>query len=445
MSGLLPEHLGPTPRPQTPELQHIVSRAVTPETLAANRLASYSGPALPCLDTLASLTDQAPPSSPLSNALGLFFGPRTLLPPLSPLPAHDPRLGPLSSNFDPEDLTLCNEWDLPGASYIKSDNDDTPTVSNVRSSRIVMSSLTDQTPIELPGHPDSALPSPPCSQASPSAHTFGAPSPPYIVRSPSPDPTSLRVGTSPPHPHTASPRRPASTPSPVEAAPHPNQENRPPVPQYPVTANPLPRALCPQDPHQPHPHQFFLVRHSDLEHWRPVGDTQAPRLDSFDSQDELLAAPPDFPTVVPFKGQNNHITHITPADLFQASLFHIPLLTICFYAGYAPPTLDIPLGYAHYTWRTNLQNIFWRAPPSALSCFTGSLVLLDIHDFLDGRRIHTYGFLHFDSGRVFIDNQAYHLEDQVRTYPLFLRYTLTPHLPLDPFSYIHATADEAPL
>jgi hypothetical protein len=350
IQGLLPEHLSPTPRPPTPEFQHIVSRVVTPETLAANRLASYSGPALPRLDTLASLANQAPPSSPPSNALGLFFGLGTLLPPLSPLPTHDPRLGPLPSNFDPEDLSLCNEWDLPGASYIEDDDDAAPTASNVRSSGIIMSSLTDQTPIELLGRPDSASPSPPRSQASPSAHTFGAPSPPYIVWSPSPDPASLRVDTRPRRPHTASPRPLAPAPPSVEAAPHPDQENRPPVPQYPVTTDPLPSAPCPQDPHQPHPHQFFLVRHSDLEHWRPVRDTQAPHLDHFVTQDELLAAPPDFPTVVPFKGQNTHIAHITPTDLFQASLLHIPPLTLCSYAGYAPPTLDIPLGYAHYTW-----------------------------------------------------------------------------------------------
>jgi hypothetical protein len=199
---------------------------------------------LPHLDTLAFLANQAPPSSPPSNALGLFFGPGTLLPPLSPLPAHDPHLGPLPSNFDPEDLTLCNEWDLPGASYIEDDDDDTPTASNVRSSRVVVSSLTDQTPIELLGRPDSAPPSPPRSQASPSTRTFGAPSPPYIVRSPSPDPTSLRVDVGPPRPHTASPRPLASTPLSVEAAPHPNQENIPPAPQHPVTTNLLPRAPC---------------------------------------------------------------------------------------------------------------------------------------------------------------------------------------------------------
>jgi hypothetical protein len=238
--GLLPENLGPAPHPPTSELQHIVSWAVTPETLAANRLASYSGPALPHLDTLASLANQAPLSSPPSNALGLFFGPEPLLPPLSPLPTHDPRLGPLPSNFDPKDLTLCNEWDLPGASYIESDDDDVPTAS-----RIIVSSLTDQTPIELPGRPDSAPPSPPRNQASPSAHTFGAPSPPYIVQSPSPDPTSLRISTSPPRPHTVFPRALASTPSSVEAAPHPNQKNHPPVPQYLAIANPLPRAPCP--------------------------------------------------------------------------------------------------------------------------------------------------------------------------------------------------------
>jgi hypothetical protein len=75
----------------------------------------------------------------------------------------------------------------------------------------------------------------------------------------------------------------------------------------------------------------------------------------------------------------------------------------------------------------------------------GALVILDIHDILDGRRIHTYGFLRFDSGQIFIDNQAYHFEDSVWTNPLLLRYILSPCLPLDSFAYIGATADTAPL
>jgi hypothetical protein len=127
---LVPGNLGPVPRPITPELQHIVSRAVTPETEAANHLANYSGLALPRLDTLASLADQAPPSTP-PHGLGPNLVSDQLLPPLSPFPTHDPRLGPLPDSFDPEDLTYCNDWDLPGSYDYEDDDDDAPNVRNL--------------------------------------------------------------------------------------------------------------------------------------------------------------------------------------------------------------------------------------------------------------------------------------------------------------------------
>jgi hypothetical protein len=314
LPGSLPKTLGPVPHPPTPELQHIVSRAVTPETLATNRLASYSGPALPHLITLASLTDQAPPSSPPSNALGLTFEPADRLSPHLPLPTHDLQLGALPSSFDPEDLTLCNKWDLSSASFIEEDDLDAPTTS-----RILVQPITDQTPIELPSRPDSPFPPLLRQQASLSAHTFGALSPPYIVRSPSPDPP---VGIA--HPHTAPPHSPTDTPAPQEEECIHNQENYPPAPSQPSRDNPRPPAPCTQDPDQSHPHQYFLVHHSNRDQWRPLADTCLPSLLNFVSQDELLAAPPDFPTVVPFKGQNNHIAHFAPTDLFQASLLCIP-------------------------------------------------------------------------------------------------------------------------
>jgi hypothetical protein len=128
--ALLPGNLGPAPRPPTPEFQHIISRAVTPETEVTNRLAHYSDLALPRLDTLASLASQAPPSTP-SPVLGPTLVSDQLLPPLSPLPTHDPRLGPLPSDFDPEDLTLCNDWDLPGSYDYDDDDGDAPNVSNI--------------------------------------------------------------------------------------------------------------------------------------------------------------------------------------------------------------------------------------------------------------------------------------------------------------------------
>jgi hypothetical protein len=53
--------------------------------------------------------------------------------------------------------------------------------------------------------------------------------------------------------------------------------------------------------------------------------------------------------------------------------------------------------------------------------------------------------LRFSDSNAFIFDQGYHFEDTIRVHPLLLRYTLTPRLPLDPFTFIRAFPDEEPL
>ena len=75
----------------------------------------------------------------------------------------------------------------------------------------------------------------------------------------------------------------------------------------------------------------------------------------------------------------------------------------------------------------------------------GALIISEVHDFLDGRVIYTYGHLRFDGGRVYIVNQAYYSDDSIRANPNLLRYTLSPRLPIDPFTFTRPFRDETPL
>jgi hypothetical protein len=247
-------------------------------------------------------------------------------------------------------------------------------------------------------------------------------------------------GLGSPTPHTTGPSPPTE-----EETHHTDQEDRPPLPSATLQADWYAPPDCVQNPRPFHPHQFYIVRHEDHDSWRPIEEAHLPSSLEFVTQDELLAQPPAFPTVLAFKAHSHHTSLIAPTDLFQAGLFRIPTLITCSRAGLSPPTLDIPLGYIHFSYRASIKHVFTRLPNFARGCFSNALVISEIHDFLDGRRIFTYGFLHFDSGRIFIRNQGYHFEDAVRSHRLLLRYTLSPRLPLDPFAFLRVFRDEDPL
>ena len=60
-------------------------------------------------------------------------------------------------------------------------------------------------------------------------------------------------------------------------------------------------------------------------------------------------------------------------------------------------------------------------PNLVRNTYEGVLVIVEIHDFLDGHTVTTYGYLHFNHrfgvDQAFIVNQGYHFEDAVRTSP----------------------------
>ena len=74
-----------------------------------------------------------------------------------------------------------------------------------------------------------------------------------------------------------------------------------------------------------------------------------------------------------------------------------------------------------------------------------SLVILKVHNFLDGRVVTTYSYLTFFERQVFAVHQGYHFEDTVRTSPSLLNYCFTPHILADPFDFISTYSDNKAL
>ena len=340
-----------TPSSTSP-LQYPASPIVSPEVEAAVRLTHLANP-LPPLETLTQLASLAPPSSSLeNNILGLTTDQRSLSPLLLP---------PLFTN-----------------------NPDSADTLNTR--------------------PSESL----------SAQTFGTHSPSYHVWSPSPSPT-LSPASSPPPPSRPSSAPPNTTlpglPT-VEETRLENQENCPPTAALPHIPDPYAPPLCSQQEHQYHPHQFFIVQRDSTETWHPIAEAQCSSLLEFLTVTQILQDPPAFALVLSFKGYSHHTSTIIPTDAYQAGLFSIPTLTTCADAGLSEPTVDVPLGYIHYSFRALVKRLFTPFPLYTHLCFTGALVISEVHDFLNGHRIFTYGFLHFDSPNIYISDQAYYFDNR---------------------------------
>jgi hypothetical protein len=224
-----------------------------------------------------------------------------------------------------------------------------------------------------------------------------------------------------------------------------NQENRPPSSPPLVLADPYAPPPCTTVQHRYHPHQYYLVRHQDADIWRPGSEVLLHTLLEYPTHQDLLAADPTFPSVFPFKAPSHHIGVVAPTDTFQARLFGVPSLTVCAHAGFASPAHDTPLGYIQYSYRPSIRATFLHHSALIHLCFVNALIISQIFDFLDSRRIYIYGRLEFGEDSVFITNQGFHTEDTCRVYPQLLHYTLTPRLPADPFSLVHLFREEDPL
>jgi hypothetical protein len=405
----------------------------------------------------------------------------------------------LPRDFGVEDLSQYAEEDLPGAIYRDEEDPFAPTASNTTSARVTPWNLLfpARTESPLPRTPSpiarTSLPesyertrlASPTSTSSldalaqvaaiaprsvtpelqypdpvevtqlpeeevPSKRTFGpssrSASPSYHVRTPSPQPPVSRT----PLPLVDTPL-PVSPPSLVQVVPLPSppsdQENiRPPLEE--VVEAPLDPYLppaCIQNPSPIHPHQFFLLELDGQQVWRPISEGQIASFLNLPSQDALLDNPTIFPTVTPFKGYSPHVTLASPTDRWQAAIFDIPALHLCSHAGYAPPAADSPLGYIVYTFRPLIRTTFLKHSQLVRNVFEGSLVISDIYDFLDGRRVYIYGKLCFNIDSVYITDQTLHFEDAIARHPYLLQHCLTPRLPADPCSLISIFPDASPL
>jgi hypothetical protein len=236
--------------------------------------------------------------------------------------------------------------------------------------------------------------------------------------------------------------QPVPSPSPPS-----DQENiRPPLEE--LAAAPLDPYLppeCIQNPSPVHLHQFFIVELDGQQVWRPVSEGQVTSFLNLPSHDALLDHPTIFPTVTPFKGYSPHVALASPTDRWQAAIFDIPALHLCSRAGYAPPAIESPLGYLVYTFCPSIRETFLKHSQLVRNVFEGSLVISDVYDFLDGRRVYIYGKLRFNIDSVYITDQTLHFEDAVARHPYLLRHCLMPRLPADPCSLISVFPDASPL
>jgi hypothetical protein len=288
-------------------------------------------------------------------------------------------------------------------------------------------------------------------EEAPTEFTFGPPSrsasPSYHVRSPSPRSPISRMLS----PFSFSPL-PVSTSRPLPRVPSPpppslEQENHQP-PLVCISTPPLDPYLpphCISHPSPVHPHQYFIIELDNRQIWCPVSEGEVVSFLSFPTHEELIQYTTVFPTVTPFKGYTPHATLVNPANQWQATLFDIPSIYTCCHAGFALPSPGAPLGYVIFTFHLFIKETFLRHSALVCNVFKGSLVVTEVYDFLNGRRVYVYGHLSFGQDSVYVVNPAYHFEDAVARYPALLRHCVTPRIPADPCFFVQVYPDDTPL
>jgi hypothetical protein len=246
------------------------------------------------------------------------------------------------------------------------------------------------------------------------------------------------VGTHvpPPSPIPSSPRPLSPLPL-IEEARVANQENIPPKFHFPKPCTTR---------HLAHPHQYLAVTTSHRSEYRPLCEVSINNLLTVPTVAYLAEATFAFPSVTPFRVFIPHRIHVKPTSPELALQLTANLPSACGRAVRFPPSPAIPLGFIKYTFTAALKNLFKEAPNAIRELFVRSLVILDIHDFLDGRQVTTYGYLTFSQeGSIYCIDQGYHCEDVIRAAPFLLAHTLTPHIPVDPLDHVVITPSTLPL
>ena len=231
--------------------------------------------------------------------------------------------------------------------------------------------------------------------------------------------------------------RPLTPLPPAEEVRLENQENIPPLP--PLTHTDALGRPC------NYPHRFITVRTENGSQWRPHGELSYHNILDILTTKALFEHPPLFPSVTPFRGKSSRFLHIQPVNEFLAHQFRISHITTCVKAVRYPLSGDLPLGCIKYSFADGIKKVFAPHSNQVKDVFAGALVLLETLDFLDGRKITTYGFLKFDENFVYVRLQGYHCEDTIRSFPTLLAYCFTPCIPVDPFVHISVHPETVPL
>ena len=198
-----------------------------------------------------------------------------------------------------------------------------------------------------------------------------------------------------------------------------------------------------------HPHQFILVATQRGVELR-VPDLYSHTVQHFITGHELLQRPPIFPGVTPFRVAAPHYIIINPVNRQEGLIIGNQSLYACSQAIVDLPSPDLPLGSIWYTFANGIKSAFNQIPVLARRAYEGTFVVLDIHDFLDGRVVTTYGYLAFgdrngEGNSVFITEQSYHFQDGLRENPQLSAYTFCPRIPADPHNHLHTYYDDLPL
>jgi hypothetical protein len=257
---------------------------------------------------------------------------------------------------------------------------------------------------------------------------WSAPPPPPVVEEQS---FPSQSTPQPPSPRPLTPLPPA------EEARLENQENIPPLP--PLTHTDALGRPC------NYPHRFIAVRTENGSQWRPQGELSYHDILDVPTTKALFEHPPLFPSVTPFRGESSRFLHIQPVNEFLAHQLRISHISACVKAVRYLPSGDLPLGCIKYSFADGIKEVFAPHSNQVKDAFAGALVLLETLDFLDGRKVTTYGFLEFDENFVYVRSQGYHCEDAIRSFPTLLAYCFTPRIPVDPFVHVSVHPETIPL
>jgi hypothetical protein len=193
-----------------------------------------------------------------------------------------------------------------------------------------------------------------------------------------------------------------------------------------------------------HPHQYLAIYTPFGVQERPLREVSATDPLKIPLARFLLQNPPWFLSILPFRGAATHYIWVKP-DPVLAHLYNLSEVNICSRLVWHESAPGTPLGFIKYDFRFGIVDQFRDKGFTEKTSYEGSLVIIAIYDFLDGRRIIIYGFLVFSEASIYVKGQAFHCEDLLRTYPRLFAYTLNPRLPVDPFVHVAVHSETIPL